>query len=514
MSFNLATLLVESARATPDKAVWKFMGASGTYRELDEASDRVAANLRARGLAPGDRVAVCLPNVPQFLEAYWGIMKAGLVMVPLNPLLKAPEIAYHLSDAGAGVLIAYELFAAESMSAVTEVGDVATFIVPFLDSTAPPPEGAEPFAALGAPATQGAPAAGLVLRNSDDTAVLLYTSGTTGRPKGAELTHFQLYMNCTVAGEVFGVQIDDVALAVLPFFHVFGLSSVVNLVTRFNGTLSIVPRFEAGPVLDVMEADGVSVFLGVPTMFQALLGEDYKARDLSRLRIAVSGGAAMPGEVMRPFEAAFGIVILEGYGLSETASGATFNRSALERKPLSVGKPLWGVDMAVLDEDGHVLAPGSDHVGEIVIRGHNVMKGYFGRPEETAAALRDGWFHTGDLGYVDEDGFYFIVDRKKDLIIRGGFNVYPRELEEVLLEHPSIAEVAVIGKPDARLGEEVVAVVVPAAGMTLSAQDVITFAKARMAAYKYPREVRIVDALPKGPTGKILKTDLRRSTGH
>jgi long-chain acyl-CoA synthetase len=293
---------------------------------------------------------------------------------------------------------------------------------------------------------------------------------------------------------------------------VFGLSSVVNLVTRFNGTLSIVPRFEAGPVLDVMEADGVSVFLGVPTMFQALLGEDYKARNLSRLRIAVSGGAAMPGEVLRPFEAAFGIVILEGYGLSETASGATFNRSAIERKPLSVGKPLWGVEMGVIDDDGHLLPAGAEHVGELVIRGHNVMKGYFGRPEETAVAMRDGWFHTGDLGYVDQDGFYFIVDRKKDLIIRGGFNVYPRELEEVLLEHPALAEVAVIGKPDERLGEEVVAVVVPKAGMTVTPQEVIAFAKERMAAYKYPREVRIIDALPKGPTGKILKTDLRQTS--
>ena len=512
MSFNLATLLVESARTTPDKPVWKFMGHSGTYRELDETSDRVAANLRARGLAPGDRVAVCLPNVPQFLSAYWGIMKAGLVMVPLNPLLKSPEIAYHLSDAQARVLMAYELFGAEALAAVAGRIDIETFIIPFGDSQAPPPPGSHPFAELTAAPAETEPT-GIALRSADDTAVLLYTSGTTGRPKGAELTHFQLYMNCTVAGEIFGVRIDDVALAVLPFFHVFGLSSVINLVTRFNGTLAIVPRFEAGPVLDVMEAEGVSIFLGVPTMFQALLGEDYKARDLSRLRIAVSGGAAMPAEVMRAFEEAFGIVILEGYGLSETASGSSFNRSAVERKPLSVGKPLWGVDMRVVDDKDRQLPAGADHVGEIVVRGHNVMKGYFGRPADTEAALRDGWFHTGDLGYVDDDGFFFVVDRKKDLVIRGGFNVYPRELEEVLLEHPGIGEVAVIGKPDERLGEEVVAVVAPAPGVSLTPEEVIAFAKERMAAYKYPREVRIVDELPKGPTGKILKTELRKTPG-
>jgi long-chain acyl-CoA synthetase len=506
MSFNLATMLVESARATPDKAAWRFMGTKGSYRELDEVSDRVAANLMGRGLEPGDRVGVCLPNVPEFLYAYWGIMKAGLVMVPLNPLLKGPEIAYHLGDAGARSFIAYELFADQAAAGVADL-DIETFLVPFLDSDATVPEAMVPFAQL--TSSSGAPAGEMVLRNADDTAVLLYTSGTTGRPKGAELTHFQLYMNCTVAGEVFGVRIDDVGLAVLPFFHVFGLSSVLNLMVRYNGTMSIVPRFDAPAVLDAMESDGVSVFTGVPTMFQALLNEDYKSRNLSRLRIAVSGGAAMPGEVMRPFEDAFGIVILEGYGLSETASGATFNRSAHERKPMSVGKPLWGVDMQVRGDNDEVLAPGADHVGELVVRGHNVMKGYFGRPGDTAEAMRNGWFHTGDLGYVDSEGFYFIVDRKKDLVIRGGFNVYPRELEEVLLEHPGIAEVAVIGKPDARLGEEVVAVVAAAPGVTLDPDEVIAFAKERMAAYKYPREVRIVDSLPKGPTGKILKTELR-----
>jgi long-chain acyl-CoA synthetase len=507
MTFNLATIVTEMALAAPDAPVYRFTGTATTYGDLDEQSGRFAAGLREAGLQTGDVVALQLPNVPHFLTAYFGALKAGMVVLPLNPLLMAPELEYHLGDSSAKLLIGFEGMHAEASKACERLG-LPLYLVSF--GAAPLPDDARPVSALMSGSALDAPGGEVVPRDPGDTAVLIYTSGTTGKPKGAELTHFQLYMNCTIAGQLFGARSDDVTLAVLPFFHVFGLSSVLNVVIRYNGTLSIVPRFDAGAVLDAMEADSVSVFLGVPTMFQALLGEDYKARDLSCLRIAVSGGAAMPGEVMRPFEDAFGIVILEGYGLSETASGATFNRSVHDRKPLSVGKPLWGVDVRVVDERDDPLAPGAQHIGEIVIRGHNVMKGYFGRPADTADALRHGWFHTGDLGYLDEDGVLFIVDRKKDLVIRGGFNVYPRELEEVLLEHPGISEVAVIGKPDERLGEEVVAVVVPVPGLALTPDEVIAWARQRLAAYKYPREVRILDQLPKGPTGKILKTELRK----
>jgi long-chain acyl-CoA synthetase len=274
-----------------------------------------------------------------------------------------------------------------------------------------------------------------------------------------------------------------------------------------------VPRFEPTAVLDALEADGCTVICGVPTMLQALAAQDITGRDLSALRVAVSGGASLPADIMRTFEEKFGIVVLEGYGLSETASTSSFNTSAESRKPLSIGKPIWGVQMRVADAAGRTLPPGRDNVGEILIRGHNVMKGYLGRPEQTAEALRSGWLHTGDLGYVDEDGFYFIVDRSKDLVIRGGYNVYPREIEEVLFEHPDVLEAAVIGKPDDRLGEEVVAVVVRRQGAPLSADDVIGYCKERLAAYKYPREVRFIDALPKGPTGKVLKAELRAELG-
>src|SRR5260221_216599 len=274
-------------------------------------------------------------------------------------------------------------------------------------------------------------------RAPDDTAVLVYTSGTPGRPKGAELTHFQLYMNSTIAGGLFGVRSDDVVLAVLPFFHAFGLSSVINVFVRFGGCLSILPRFHPAAVLDAIEADRCTVIGGVPPMLHALAQQDITGRDLSALRVAVSGGASLPEDILRTLEDKYRIEVLEGYGMTETASSCTFNRPG-DRKVLSIGKPLWGVRMRVCDRAGRTLPAGREHVGEILIRGHNVMKGYLGRPEATAETLRDGWLHTGDLGYVDEDGFYFIVDRAKDLVIRGGDNVYPREREEVLYAPPPI----------------------------------------------------------------------------
>jgi long-chain acyl-CoA synthetase len=306
------------------------------------------------------------------------------------------------------------------------------------------------------------------------------------------------------------VRDDDVVVAVLPLFHVFGLSSVMNVAVRYGGTMTLVPRFDPAKVLEVVQRDRATIFSGVPTMFHALLHhpkvDDY---DHSSLRVCNSGGASIPGEVLRGFEEKFGVVILEGYGLSETASAACFNRSVEERRVLSIGKPIYGVEVRVVDEDGKELAAGSDNVGEIVIRGHNVMKGYYKNPEATAEAFKGGWFHTGDMGYRDDEGFFFIVDRKKELIIRGGYNVYPREVEEVLYAHPAVAEAAVIGVPDQRLGEEVAAIVVLRPGAQASEQEIIDWTRERVAAYKHPRSVRFVDALPKGPTGKVLKKELK-----
>jgi long-chain acyl-CoA synthetase len=342
--------------------------------------------------------------------------------------------------------------------------------------------------------------------------VIIYTSGTTGTPKGAELSHISLYMNADIPGRLFGFTADDTVLVALPLFHVFGLASVMNTSVLMGGTMSLVPRFEPKAVLELMRRDRVSVFMGVPTMYIALLqaaaGRDADS-GLASLRVAVSGGAPIPAEVIDAFESRFGVPILEGYGLSESTSTATFNISATERKVYSVGKPIWGTSVQIWDDGSRPLPPGADHVGEVVLRGTNIMIGYHGNPEATARAFAGGWFHTGDLGYIDEDGFLFIVDRIKDLIIRGGYNVYPREVEEVLYAHPAVAEAAVVGVPDPKLGEEVRAIVAVRPGQSVTEAELIGFVKERVAAYKYPRSVEFRETLPKNATGKILKKDLR-----
>jgi len=504
MSFNLASILRESATATPDKPLVHVAGHTFSYAQVDELSGRVAASLLGLGLRPGQTVAVQLPNIPQFLFAYFGVLKAGLVVLPLNPLLRTPEIAYHLEDSDAALLVTYDLFAGEALKAA-EAGGVPAYV-----ATSPgvpeAPEGARHFDEL----YRASDTREIAATDPDDTAVLLYTSGTTGHPKGAELTHAQMYTACTTGGETFGYRPEDVSLLVLPLFHVFGLSSTLNVSVRFGGSVVLVPRFEVGAVLDALEKYRCTVFCGVPTMYVALVQADVGGRDLSALRVGVSGGASIPGEVIRAFEERFpGTVILEGYGLSETVALATFNRSADERRVLSVGKPLPGLDVRIFDEKDEELPAGREHVGEIVIRGTTVMKGYYKKPEATAEAMRGGWFRTGDLAYRDEDGFVYIVDRKKDMVIRGGYNVYPREIEEVLYQHPAVAEAAVIGRPDERLGEEVVAYVSLKPGQDADVADLSAFCKERLAAYKYPRELHILDDLPKGPTGKLLKTRLR-----
>ena len=511
MSFNLATILTETTLAAPDAPACRIGGnpnSTTTYRELDDLSGRAAAGLREAGLSPGQVVALQLPNIPQFLIAYFGALKAGLVVLPLNPLLMAPELEYHLTDSAAAMLIGFQGLHAEAAKACETTGVPLYLVSADAAPDSPLPEGTRPVTELISTAPLDEPGGDVAARGPDDTAVLVYTSGTTGKPKGAELTHFQLYMNCTVAGGLFGARSDDVVLAVLPFFHVFGLSSVINVFVRYGGCLSILPRFQPSAVLDAIEANRCTVIGGVPTMLHALAQQDITGRDLSALRVAVSGGASLPEDIMRTFEDKYGIEVLEGYGMTETASSCSFNRPG-DRKVLSIGKPLWGVRMRLADSSGRPLPPGREHVGEILIRGHNVMKSYLGRPEATAETLRGGWLHSGDLGYMDEDGFYFIVDRAKDLVIRGGYNVYPREIEEVLYAHPSILEAAVIGKPDERLGEEVVAVVALREGASVSAEEIIAYTRERLAAYKYPREIRFMAELPKGPSGKILKAALR-----
>ncbi|MPY35511.1 long-chain fatty acid--CoA ligase [Streptomyces adustus] len=491
---NLAAVLVESARTGGDRIAVRQDDTTLTYAQLDDASARLASLLRDRGVRPGDRVALVMPNVSLFPVVYYGILRAGAAVVPMNPLLKAREAAFTLRDSGARAVLVHPLFAEEVAKAATEVG--AECLV----------TDAEVFDGL---LRAAEPMAEVVERAADDTAVILYTSGTTGTPKGAELTHRNLLSNAVTTREtLIRIRPDDVLFGGLPLFHAFGQTCALNAAVSAGATLTLLPRFEPARALEIMHRDRVTVFLGVPTMYTALLQTGVPAgHDLSPLRVAISGGASLPVEVLHGFERDFDVTVLEGYGLSETSPVAVFNPPDRPRKAGSIGLPIRGVEVRLVADDGSTVAPGE--VGEIAIRGENVMKGYWNRPEATEDAVRGGWFHSGDLARVDEDGYYFIVDRKKDLIIRGGYNVYPREIEEVLYEHPAVAEAAVVGVPHQVHGEEIAAVVtLRQDGADTSADALRDFVKERVAAYKYPRIVTFTDALPKGATGKILKREI------
>jgi long-chain acyl-CoA synthetase len=490
---NLASNVTRRAQTHTGRAALRLGDDTISYGRLDQDSARVAGLLHDRGVKPGDRVGIMLPNTPEFALVYYGVLRAGGVVVPMNPLLKAREVSYYLGDSGARLMFGWQAFTAEAQAGAKQADAEAIVIEP---------GGFEAVLASAQPADE------MVDRDGDDIAVILYTSGTTGQPKGAELTHANLIRNAEIT-QVDLIQLtpDDVIFGGLPLFHAFGQTCTLNTAVASGACLTLLPRFDAGQALRILAEHRVTVFAGVPTMYSALLHRpDRDTYDVSRLRLCFSGGAAMPVEVLRAFEAAFDCVVLEGYGLSETSPVASFNHPDRERKPGTIGTPITGVEMRVVDEDGNEVPPGEP--GEIAIRGHNVMKGYWQRPEATAAAIKDGWFRTGDVGRVDEDGYFSIVDRKKDLIIRGGYNVYPREIEEVMHEHPAVAEVAVIGLPHPDLGEEVGAAVALKPGASATAGELRDYVKRQIAAYKYPRKVWIVDALPKNATGKILKREI------
>ena len=493
MGLNLASILTESAAEHADAAAIRLGDTELSYAALDEASARLAALLRDKGMRPGDRVGVMLPNVPEFPVAYYGVLRAGGVVVPMNVLLKRREIAFYLEDSGAGILLAWHGFCAEACDGAEDAGARLIEVEPasFAEALA----GVEPAMEL-ADTAEG------------DTAVILYTSGTTGKPKGAELTHDNLYRNAEISSRTTGeVGPGDVVLGALPLFHSFGQSVGMNGSLLVGACLTLIPKFDPGETLATMERDGVTHFYGVPTMFGALLHHPERERfDTSSLSKCITGGASMPVEVLHGFEDAFGAIVLEGYGLSETSPVACSGHPDMERKAGSIGTPIEGVEMKVVDEDDNEVAQGE--VGEIVIRGHNIMKGYWSKPDATAEAMRGGWFHSGDMARIDEDGYFYIVDRKKDLIIRGGYNVYPREVEEVLYEHPKIREAAVVGIPHDEWGEEIGAAIVLHDGEELAPEEVSAYVKERIAAYKYPRVVWFIDDLPKGPTGKILKREI------
>lgn len=497
----VATILAESSRRYPDKIALVMGDTRLTYAQVWGMARRYAAVLAQDGIGPGSRVALLLPNIPHFAFAYYGALALGATVVPVHALLRADEIAYTLTDSNCTALITAAPLLVEAAKGA-EMANVKLYSV--LDSDADISQ----VNRIDQLAMQVEPISHLLPREPQDEAVILYTSGTTGKPKGAVLTHDNILWNVqTISFDTVQLQHDDVLIGVLPLFHSFGQTVVLNGGFRVGATVVLMPRFDGPGAVELMVKENVSVFAGVPTMYMALLGAAPDAPKLPQLRLAVSGGAAIPVAVIEKVKDVFGVDIYEGYGLSETSPVATFNQVTYGRKAGSIGCPIWGVDVAIANADveGRIEFMPVGEAGEIVIRGHNVFQGYLNQPAASAAVLVDGWFRSGDIGMVDGSGFFFIVDRKKDLIIRGGFNVYPREVEEVIAQHPAVAQVAVVGLPDEHYGEEIHAVVVCAAGQSIDANELIAWCQERVGKHKYPRHVHVVEALPVGPSGKVLK---------
>lgn len=500
---HLAGLLENSADMYPERTAVVFGDTHLTYAQLNGAANQVANLLVEHGVEPGDRVALSCPNLPFFPVIYFGILKTGATVVPLNVLLKAREVAYHLDDSGAVAHFAFE------GTADLPIGDTAREAVDGTDVT---------LVVFGdglAPWSQQSSVFESVERAADDTAVILYTSGTTGQPKGAELRHRNMRYTSLAGKDMYGADADepDTYLCALPLFHAFGQVVIQNAAFAFGGTVVMLPRFEAVSAIDVMLREKITFFAGVPTMYWGLLGAltpDVPVDEIAaNLRVAAAGGAALPIEVHNNFQDRFGVTILEGYGLSETSAITSFSVNGEEPRVGSIGKPIAGVEMKLINDDWSDVPPGDPEViGEVAIKGPNIMKGYHGRPEATTEAIKDGWFRSGDLAKRSDDGYYFIVDRSKDMIIRGGYNVYPRELEEVLMTHPGISLVAVVGVPNESHGEEIKAVVVKEPGVEVTEDELVAWGRERFAAYKYPRLVEFRDTLPMTSTGKILKREL------
>ncbi len=504
MSLTIASILAESAVRYADNAAVVLGDLRLTYRQLWTHALQYAAVLRDQGVGPGDKVALLLPNTPHFPLAYYGTLALGAVAVPVHALLKAEEIQYVLEDSGAKALVCAAPLLGEGAKGAELAGVPVLAVMDGGDATIDRIDNA---------ALEATPIEAIVQREPEDTAVILYTSGTTGTPKGAEITHLNVTMNVVASAmHSFDIDADDVVLGCLPLFHTFGQTCCMNTAFFVGASVVLLPRFDGAQALELLTKEKCTIFMGVPTMYVGLLEAAKTSEHRPKLKSALSGGAALPVPILEQFSEVFGTQVLEGYGLTETSPVATFNQVGFEPRPGTVGKQIWGVEVEVakaeVDEAIELLPTGE--LGEIVVRGHNVFKGYLNKPDATNAAIVDGWFRTGDLGTKDEDGYVAIVDRKKDMVIRGGYNIYPREVEEALLRHPAVAQVAVFGLPDPQYGEEVSAAVVKdPAGGDITAEELSAWAKEKLAAYKYPRRVFFVDSFPLGPSGKVLKRELQ-----
>ena len=520
-TLNLASIIEHHARLAPDREAIVCSATRLTFGQLNALSNRVANALVEMRIGHGDKVALCCPNLPFFPIVYYAIMKAGAAVVPLSILFKPREIAYHLTDSDAKAVFVFEgtreLPLAQTVKeGFDQVETCENLIVMTIDPTAESKiEGARTLTEI----TKDQPETFDTFPTApDDTCAILYTSGTTGKPKGAELTHSNLMSNVTT---MYGIHlpvldftdgVQKTCLITLPLFHTTAQTCQMNTNLYGGNRVVLLPRFEPQTTLETMEKERVNFWVGVPTMYWALLRHveetDYDLRVVAEnMKVCTSGGAPMPVEVMLEFQKVFGVRVLEGYGLSETSPLSTFNHFERPSKPGTVGQPIFGVEVKCVDEDDNEVARGER--GEISIRGAKVMNCYYKRPEATAEAFKNGWFHSGDIGIFDADGYLAVVDRKKDMILRGGYNIYPRELEEVMMTHEAVSLVAVIAVPDERLGEEVKAVVVKKPNHELTEAEFVEWCKTQFAANKYPRYVEFRDELPIGGTGKILKRALR-----
>jgi long-chain acyl-CoA synthetase len=473
-----------------------------TYRDLEERVRRAAAALQDLGVEAGDRVALISGNTPAFVEALHGTLRAGAVAAPLNFLSTPDELGAMLADAEARVAVADRAY----LPTVLAVRDRLASLEQVLVTGGRAPRRTVSFERLLDRA--GEPSE--VPVGPDDLAVLVYTAGTTARPKGAMLTHGNLVANLDQIIQVPALREteSDVVLAALPLFHIFGLNAVLGVALRGGAALVLVERFDPAGTLELVGRERVTILPGAPPMFAAWLrAGQVLDPDLSSVRLAVSGAAPLPGALLDAFRERFGITILEGYGLTETAPAVTTNALGGEGRPDSIGQVLPGLEVRLVDEHGLDVEEGDP--GEIVVRGPNVFRGYWGRPQETEAAFRDGWFLTGDVAYRDEDGYLHIVDRSKDLVIVSGFNVFPKEVEDAILRHPGVAECAVIGVPDERTGEAVKAIVVPRPGETVTEEAIMDHCRDLLARFKWPRHVEIADRLPRHETGKVRRRLLR-----
>lgn len=512
---NLSVILEDSAKRYGAKSAFTFGETTLNFAQVNGAANQVANGLSKLGIKKGDKVALSCLNLPYFPIAYFGILKAGGTVVPLSVLLKQDEITYHLTDSDSVAYLCFTGTADLPMAQMGKAGfDEVAACTNFIEITADPTSAPtiEGAATLGGLMNGQAPTFETCQTSAEDTAVIIYTSGTTGRPKGAELTHSNLMLNAILAADLAKLNNEDVTLIVLPLFHIFAMTCLMNAGIYRGAHGVLLPRFEAEAAFGLMAKHNVTVFAGVPTMYWGLLNYtdpkfDYDAI-AKKIKVGLSGGAALPVQVLKDCEARFGFKILEGYGMSEGSPVVTFNHMDTETKAGSVGTPVWGVEVKLVDDQGKEVAQGER--GELLYRGHNVTKGYYKKPEANAKTIVDGWLHSGDVAIKDEDGYYFIVDRTKDMIIRGGLNVYPREVEEVMIKHDDVSLVAVIGIPDDKMGEEIKAYVVLAEGAKTTEAELMAYTKENIAAYKYPRIVEFLDALPMSATGKILKKELRK----